>query len=427
MRKILIAGSILVCITTNVYSQFIISGEFRPRTEYRHGYKNLWIKDEYPSIHTSQRTRLSLNFIKEKLETRLTIQDVRIWGNQSQQNVSDGLLSVSEAWFKYELCKTSYLKAGRQHLVYNDHRIFGNSEWNQQGRSHDALLYIVNSDKNIFHAGVAFNQDQDRLASTQYSVSNNYKSLQFLWYNRKIESGNISVIVLNNGIQSPASKNVSRYSQTVGAHAENKLGKLNGILKAYYQTGTDGASKKDISAYLAGAELGYTLNERTTLSAGLEILSGQSQTDTSSSYRDVIHNFSPPYGTGHKFNGYMDYFYAGSGHGGVGLVNVFMRLKRSGEKFFVLLEPHLFLSHEDIRDPAFIQSGEYRAMDKFLGSELDFTFGYIPQKNVTFQVGYSQMFATKSMEAIKGGSRDETNNWAYIMIVVKPELFRSQP
>jgi hypothetical protein len=33
------------------------------------------------------------------------------------------------------------------------------------------------------------------------------------------------------------------------------------------------------------------------------------------------------------------------------------------------------------------------------------------------------MFATETMEILKGGSRDEINNWAWAMVTFKPTFF----
>ena len=37
-------------------------------------------------------------------------------------------------------------------------------------------------------------------------------------------------------------------------------------------------------------------------------------------------------------------------------------------------------------------------------------------------VGYSQLFATDAMVALKGGSAEETQNWAWVMFTFKPEF-----
>jgi len=51
------------------------------------------------------------------------------------------------------------------------------------------------------------------------------------------------------------------------------------------------------------------------------------------------------------------------------------------------------------------------------------TLGYKVSKNVNVVAGYSMMFATKSMEVLKGGSREENNSWGWLMFVFKPNLF----
>lgn len=41
---------------------------------------------------------------------------------------------------------------------------------------------------------------------------------------------------------------------------------------------------------------------------------------------------------------------------------------------------------------------------------------------LVLRMGYSEMFANASMEVVKGGSKNETSNWAWIMLIVKPEF-----
>lgn len=416
---------LLFLITLQSSAQFSLNGEIRPRAEYRDGYKTLGDSSTEAAFFIAQRTRLNANYNQGLLKTGISIQDVRVWGSQSQQNISDGLLSVSEAWFEYELAKNFSIKAGRQQLIYNDHRIFGNSDWNTQGRSHDLLLVKVSDSTWTIHGGFAFNQSKEQATTTLYSVSNSYKALQYLWLNKQINKIDASFLFVNNGIQSPASNTSIRYNQVSGTHLEYSAKKVWLMVKAYYQSGHDGVSKKELSAYLAGLEFMYKLNGGISLSLGYEYLSGQSQTDTTKRYTDRLHNFTPLYGTGHKFNGYMDYFYAGNSHGGVGLQDIYLRLKYQKNKFFVYFEPHYFLSAADVLDMKELSGkGEYNSMKSSLGTELDISFGYLPSKNINFKLGYSQMFGTSTLEAIKGGSIDETNNWAYFMITVKPEFIK---
>ncbi len=423
MKILHIIGILL--LTLNVNAQFQLNGEIRPRLEYRHGYKSLADTSSDAALFVGQRTRLTALYTKDQLKAGISIQDIRTWGSQSQQNMSDGLLSVNEAWLEYNLSKKFSFRAGRQQLVYNDHRIFGNSDWNNQGRSHDLLLIKFIDSTWTAHSGFAFNQNSEQLNTTYYTVSNNYKALQYLWLNKKMEKFNASILFVNNGIQSPVSNSVIRYNQVTGAHLEYTSEKLWIMSKGYYQSGHDGSSKKNINAFLAGAEFMFKFKSGASLALGYEYLSGQSQTDTNASYKEHLHNFTPLYGTGHKFNGYMDYFYAGSSHGGVGLQDIYLRLKYEKKKFFIYLEPHYFISSADVLDTeALLASGEYKAKDSKLGAELDLSLGYIPSKTINFKFGYSQMFGTSTLEVLKNGDAGESNNWAYFMITVKPEFIQ---
>ena len=116
------------------------------------------------ALFTEQRTRLIADYKTPSIETHLSIQDVRIWGEVGQINKSDQLLSVHEAYASYKtdsLGKSKFI-IGRQELVYDDHRVLGSLDWAAQGRSHDALRYIYkDSDTRTWelHAVGTWNQD----------------------------------------------------------------------------------------------------------------------------------------------------------------------------------------------------------------------------------------------------------------------------
>lgn len=76
------------------------------------------------------------------------------------------------------------------------------------------------------------------------------------------------------------------------------------------------------------------------------------------------------------------------------------------------LDVHYFASAADISATA----------DKYLGTEVDLTLTRVlnPATKITF--GYSHMFASDNMEILKGGSKDATHNWGYIMLTVTPKF-----
>ena len=49
-------------------AQFDLSGEIRPRTEYRHGFKTLGFSDQEAAFQISQRSRLNANYKKDQMQ-----------------------------------------------------------------------------------------------------------------------------------------------------------------------------------------------------------------------------------------------------------------------------------------------------------------------------------------------------------------------
>lgn len=96
MNKILTL--ILLTWTSAAFAQFSLDAQYRPRTELRNGFKNLILPGQDPAIFTEHRARIIAGYQKDKLGFKLSIQDVRIWGETGQINKSDQLLSAHEAY-----------------------------------------------------------------------------------------------------------------------------------------------------------------------------------------------------------------------------------------------------------------------------------------------------------------------------------------
>jgi hypothetical protein len=95
-------------------------------------------------------------------------------------------------------------------------------------------------------------------------------------------------------------------------------------------------------------------------------------------------------------------------------------------KFGAALDGHMFYTAAAlINKKELMATGDQVAMDPYLGFELDLTLNYKVNDWVSLQGGYSHMFASESMETLKGGKADALNNWAYLMITVKPTLLNS--
>ncbi|WP_055442392.1 alginate export family protein [Lacinutrix himadriensis] len=402
-------------VMTSYAQEFEISTELRPRFEYRHGYKTLIADDADAATFISQRTRLNFGYKSEKLQMYLAVQNVRVWGDVATLSTSDANgTAIHEAWAKLYLDPKLSLKFGRQEIVYDDHRIFGNVGWAQQARSHDAFVatYTPN-ENNQLDIGIAFNENAETLFDTDYTVDN-YKAFQYAWYHTKLDAVDLSFLILNNGLAYDADDEQKvAYNQTLGTHMNYKKNKLQADASMYYQTGK--IANTSLNAFNIAGNVFYTINEKFKTGLGVEYLSGADSNST----ENKIKSFNPWFGTNHKFNGFMDYFYVGNHINSVGLLDVNATIAYQKDKFSAKLIPHVFSSAATVVDA----SG--KEMDNVLGTELDLVLGYKWTKDVSFQAGYSQMFATETMEVLKGGNTDNTNNWAWLMITVKPSLFKT--
>ncbi|MFB6306980.1 MAG: alginate export family protein, partial [Flavobacteriales bacterium] len=211
------------------------------------------------------------------------------------------------------------------------------------------------------------------------------------------------------------------YSRTAGTRLVYDKGALNLTGAFYYQFGKD-ASHMDLNAFYGMGQAGYKATENISLKLGYEHLSGTDETDANN---DENNSFTPFYGTNHKFNGFMDYFYVGNHVNSVGLMDPYLKLRYKKDKFSAGLHTHYFMSAAEVLDKkAFSETGNREAMDNGLGTEVDLTLGYKINPNVTVKAGYSHMFPTETMETLKGVKTSEVQNWGWLMIDFKPDFFK---
>lgn len=430
MATLIKLSIILVLCYSNAVGQFNLSAEIRPRFEYRHGFKKLYAVNDDPAFFVEQRSRLNANYQSEKYKIGLVLQDVRIWGETAQINKTDGLTSMHEAWAEVLFGKRVSVKIGRQELVYDDHRILGNLDWAAQARSHDALVIKFVDSTFTFHGGFAFNQDSKvpepvKLTGNFYSVPGgfttpggglpNYKNMQYVWFQKLFGKGQITGLAMNTGWQMPDT--TVNYLLTIGLNPSVSLSKKTRFTGSYYyQAGHDRVGK-EVNAWLLSAALRYEGIQKIPITVGTDVVTGTKPGEQNSK------TFDPLFGTNHSFYGYMDYFYVGNPHtqqgATIGLIDIFVKtILQTGQRSSLLLHAHRFLSQVDIIDP--VDPSQYLSSN--LGTEVDAIFNYDYDKAVNIKLGYSQLFATHSMEVIKGGDKGKLQNWSWLMLTVKPSL-----
>ncbi len=416
-----------------------IDAEIRPRTEYLHGFQDPTAKDAEPSFFTTQRTALKATFKDENFSSYISLQDVSTWGDRPQLATTDGSsFRIQEGWARLGFGDGWAVKLGRQPLSYDDQRILGALGWAQQARTHDAALLQYGKDGFALDAGFSFNQNGPSNFNTSYTPSGpgvpvfQYKTLQFLRLHKKWETFSGSFLFLNNGFQdaalpidpaNPDSGNdptpgVSQ-RQTTGVHLKYKEGAFGLSVNGYYQFG-EFSKTLDIAGYLGAIDMTYKTGS-TLLGLGFETISGDDKTTT-----DKTEAFFPLFGTNHKFNGFMDYFYVGRHANNVGLNDFNAKaVFKTGEKSKLLTKIHYFTAAEQLND-----------LDTNLATEIDLVFTQKIKPYITLNIGYSHAFVGDGLNqlpnrrgpgtggALTPGAEGDTNNWGWAMLTIKPNLIK---
>ena len=419
MKKITFFLSLsLFSLFNGIAQEFSLDADLRQRFEYRHGFSTLFPDDADPAAFVRQRARLNFKYSAEKLNVFVAVQDVSTWGDTRQILPVDGNDSfmLIQAWAELALNENWSTKLGRQVIAYDDQRIFGGLDWAMQGRFHDAALLKYKKKDFQFDLGFAFSQQGESILGTAYTVPGffTYKTMQYGYLKKMWEKSSISVLALNTGFQRFDTSDAAvadgvYYTQTVGSYFTFPIGGVKVSGSAYYQFGDAYPVDQTLSAYQVALGATYKAGS-TLLGVGAELLSGSDQGSTERQ------SFFPLYGTNHKFNGFMDYFYVGNHANAVGLNDFNAKaVFKTGERSTLLTALHYFASNAALAGDA----------DKYLGTELDVVYTQPLIKNVKLQLGYSHMFASESMSLIKGGTTSSnTNNWGWAMLVINPNLFK---
>lgn len=412
--------SLLGLVTGNAFAQeFKTDIQIRPRYEYTNGFGTLLTPTTENTSFIGNRSRINLNYTDGKLSVKLSLQNISTWGDASTTTLSSkNGVAAFEAYAEYKFAEKWSTKLGRQALSYDNQRIIGGLDWATQGRSFDAALIKYKGEKSQLDLGFALNANSEaKVAPATPYTTDIFKDMQYAWYHSNIKKLNFSLLAMNVGrefLKTPTEIGLN-YFQTFGTYAKYEGKKLVIDYSLYGQTGKIG--NNTVSAWEAAINLGYAFTPKLKATLGYEFLSGKDQGSTST----VVKSFAPLFGTNHAFNGFMDYFYVGNHANSVGLNDITLKLDFPIKKVNLSIAPHLFSA------PNKIVSGGVE-QDSYLGTEIDVTAVYKVYKDITLIAGYSQMFASDSMVVLKGGTglNDATNNWAYLMININPQVFSTK-
>lgn len=419
--------------TTEADNQFTISAQLRPRLEIRDGAFRPLLPHENTAALISERIRLSLNYqYKNQLEISISPQTVGIWGQanmvQGAEN-SGNRLSLFEAWSKLNLSSRWNIKLGRQVISLDNERFFGELDWAQGGRAHDALSVQYRHNKTDLRGYFAYNQNYKTLygnnlnnpSGNVYSTADalSYKWMQTLWLGLQLnKQSKLSLLATNLGLQNAtAPKDTAiHFTHTVGANFSHQGNKLSANLAAYYQCGKNISGIKT-SAVLVAGYIGTQLNKQWQLGLGTDVLTGNDLGVTQTKNKA----FNPYFHTGHKFYGSMDYFYAGNGHQNVGLSDTYLSVGfKSINGLAISVTAHQFFTPNAVKS-------DFYSYHRDLGQEIDVMLSFKINKFSSLSGGYSSYFTTPTLSFLKTTlTAKPYQQWAWVSINVNPTLLRSK-
>lgn len=401
-----------------LFAQFQIDAQFRNRFELRDGYRKLAAYGATPAVFISQRTRLSFSYETEGLKVKFTPQDVRVWGDEQLASSTSVLgdnasLDLFEAFVEIKTGATGWLSVGRQQLVYDNQRILGARNWNQNGIAYDAIVYKWQAENRAFHLGTCWNSTGENTSDNYYDPTR-IKSLSYIWAKSSLsENWDLSLSHVASGVTKSETDNTLYFRQTTGVYSTYKKGDLSFSGNIYYQFGKN-RSGNNVSAVLVDVESKYKLGKLSP-GIGLSYLSGNSKAGSS---QQTDHLFDVLYGARHRFFGGMDYFRSFDSH-----------TKEGG-----LVDYYFFLDYKFTKNTSLRNAGHYFQLaqtnpatpdDRNLGYENDLVLKYQFAGWGALESGYLFYLPTGSLKTIQGVEDDKFSQFLYVQLTVSPSLFKN--
>jgi hypothetical protein len=440
---------LLLAFIPSINAQFKIDAQYRVRGQLLHGYKVPVSEDVDPAFHIGQRTRLNLKYINKenKFSSLLSIQDVRVWGDENivnptgVQGKSYNTIDVYEAWFCWHINEKSKLKIGRQEMKYDDQRHISWRNWWDRGQTYDAILYSRTNKETGWRIDLSasYNSKKADLLWNNYSDGTIYfgnvnpiLTQEFIYVKKQVNPKfYVSFTAIAAGYQKEGSVNTVYVTGTEGIHANYNATKKNtdGLFfkgNLFLQHGKN-ISGKDISAHMITGMLGYrTMNKKLELSGIFEYLSGDDAANTDPDYLDTDHTYNLLYGARHPYyEGYLDWFVVPKSTLNAGLMNMGIKVK-----YKVTKKDILEFGFSNVRIPNNAKKligGNWVQYDSgtVLTNNIDFTYIRKVNSFIKWMNGISYGAPSDEFLQMKGISDSGTNYFAYSMLIVTPKLLDS--
>lgn len=345
------------------------------------------------------------------------------------------------------------LKMGRQQIVLDGHRLFGNTVWTVGQQTHDAVRLDHKHDNMSFAYAWIINSEGgtpgiNATASTNNEIETHMAYMKYAG----ILGGNLSITYAgiidpcgnsSNCTTAPAQSANSMH--TIGARQAGQLYGIDYRGEYYYQFGdanqdaqnlATGASAAGLGverdAYMFGVRVGKTfknVNMKPSLTIWYDYLSGTDDSDLTAA-NIKYKSFNPVFDTGHKFYGLQDLFLGvgtgseTSGTAALGLQDLAIKTKMSPAPGWVFkADYHWFWTAASSQAngqrgfKGITGADSTKSATNSLGTEIDLSLSNKYNANTTITAGFSNYSNTalfRDLRNVSGGGA----NWAYLQFAV---------
>jgi hypothetical protein len=382
-----------------------------PRVEYMMRYRHFEARDFTAGTGADffrHRARIGLGAVwAKKVGVFAQVQDVRTFGEESNTlfDFDADNFDMHQGYLQLMPFEGFEVRAGRQEIAYENHRLIGSVGWIEQARSFDAVRFSFHKGMlklDSFYAKVTEDFASPLDEDGNPTIVNDLDLLASNLHLKIADPLEIGLVAVGNyGGPTPAANN---RLMTVGGLITGKTPYgLSYRAEGYGQFG-EGAGATTFGAYLLAADLKMVFKKVTTkpfIEAFGEFLSGDDDPGDSDE-----HAFNTLYSTAHKFHGEMDFFLNLPVHTGKrGLMDIGGALGFSPvEKLTFSPVYHYFRAMAEqpaAVDPATGAVTTPAGLMEF-GHELDLRLNYAPLKYFKFDVVYGLFAPGEIFEATKG-------------------------
>lgn len=342
----------------------------------------------------------------------LRIQDSRRFGEEASTTSNQRNLDLFEGYAVIDsfLHPTLSVKAGRMALSCGSDRIIGNLAWNNVGRAFDGvLIHFAHGDAllDAFAVNIADGSlppDPVNSANTVYKRDNGTVMTGGYYTNPFSDAVLFNAYALseqNRNRSVPGKNDLERY--TLGTHVKGAFGPLIYDAEAALQKGEEKGTT--ISAWMLAISLGFAPEQSAlkSFSANVDVISGTSAASSQ------MQTFVPPYATGHKFYGIMDYFIVMPVQTfNRGIIDTYVRMVW---KSLNGVTTTATLHHFTTQQPFSATDDE-----NGLGEELDIVCSYRYTTHVSFETGVTSFIPNTLLRRSFGSS--DISYWGYFTTTI---------